>query len=144
MFLQEVADAICERIAEGEPLRAICREEGMPTDRTVRNWVVEYPEFASAIARARLAGFDVIAETCLEIADDSRNDYMEKAGKDGEAGGVAFNAEHVQRSKLRIETRLKLLAKWDPKRYGEKIEQTLQGTDGGAIRIVATSHDEAL
>ena len=31
-----------------------------------------------------------------------------------------LNGEHVQRSKLRIETRLKLLACWNPSKYGNK------------------------
>jgi hypothetical protein len=35
---------------------------------------------------------------------------------------------------LRVETRLKLLAKWDPKRYGDKIAQEISGPDGGAIK----------
>lgn len=127
MFSQAIADAICERISQGEPLAQICRDDGMPTDQTVRVWMGADEAFSFAIARAREAGFDVIAETCLEIADNSRNDYMEKVSKDGETGDSAFNAEHVQRSKLRIETRLKLLSKWDPKRYGDK--QTIDIND---------------
>lgn len=42
--------------------------------------------------------------------------------------------EWMLRSKLRVETRLKLLAKWDPKRYGEKITQEISGPDGGPVR----------
>ena len=44
---------------------------------------------------------------------------MEKLTADGVIA-PSLNAEHIQRSKLRVETRLKLLAKWDPKRYGER------------------------
>jgi hypothetical protein len=61
----------------------------------------------------------------MEIADDSRNDYIDRLNSDGEVIGKQLDAEHVQRSKLRIETRLKLLAKWNPKRYGDKM--TLAG-----------------
>jgi hypothetical protein len=69
-----------------------------------------------AIARAREIGYDALAEECLKIADDGTNDYVE-----GERG-PQLNSEHIQRSKLRIETRLKLLAKWSPKRYGERVQ----------------------
>jgi hypothetical protein len=31
------------------------------------------------------------------------------------------DSEWISRSKLRVETRLKLLAKWDPKRYGDRL-----------------------
>ena len=34
-FAQETADIICERIANGESLRGICGEEGMPDKATV-------------------------------------------------------------------------------------------------------------
>jgi hypothetical protein len=35
----EIAAEICERLAGGEPLQAICRKgDGMPTDTIVRRW----------------------------------------------------------------------------------------------------------
>jgi hypothetical protein len=78
---------------------------------------------AGRFARAREEGFDAIAEEALEIADDGTNDWKTREKESGETY-EALNHEHVQRSKLRVETRLKLLAKWDPKRYGEKIDLT--------------------
>ena len=128
----EIEAEIIRRLSDGEPLAQICRTEGFPTPRTVRNWRDEDPEFASAIARAREDGFDAIAEDTLAIADDGRNDFMERLG-DGAGEGWALNGEHIQRSKLRIETRLKLLAKWDPKRYGEMVKTEHSGPNGGDI-----------
>jgi hypothetical protein len=101
----------------------------MPTDRTVRNWGKADKDFSSAIACAREAGFDVIAAECLEIAEDGSHDYKHKKRSNGEEY-EEFDAEHVQRSKLRIETRLKLLAKWDPKRYGERSTTVHEDPDG--------------
>ena len=114
----ELRQEICERLSKGEPLTQICRSEHMPHDSVVRDWMKADEEFSRDIARAREFGYDVIAADCLEIADDAKNDYMERQIE----GGVVqvVNSEHIQRSKLRIETRLKLLAKWDPKRYGER------------------------
>jgi hypothetical protein len=77
------------------------------------------PDLAAHIARAREVGYDAIAEECLQIADDGTNDWMEKLDKDGVPIGWQLNGEHVQRSKVRIETRLKLLAKWSNK-YSDK------------------------
>jgi len=116
-----LVQAIVERLSEGEPLAQICRDEGMPAARTVREWQQNDPEVSAAIARAREEGFDAIAAECLDIADDSRNDWMNRAADKGDDQALQFNGEHVQRSKLRVETRLKLLAKWDPKRYGERL-----------------------
>jgi len=109
---------ICARISTGETMRAISRSEGMPHWNTVYNWMSADEEFAVRIARARELGYDANADDCLEIADDSSEDYLETES------GERLNSEHVQRSKLRIDTRLKLLAKWSPGKYGEKIDVT--------------------
>lgn len=124
-YTQEIANEICERIAQGEPLRQICRDEHMPGWVAVYDWLHKYADFSERFARARDLGFDAIAEETLDISDDARNDWMEKQGKDAE--GYQLNGEHVQRSKLRVETRLKLLAKWSPKKYGDKQQVELSG-----------------
>jgi hypothetical protein len=123
LYTPELIEVIAERLSNGEPMAAICRDEGMPAYRTVKDWMDSKPEVSAAIACAREEGFDVIAAGTLEIADDSRNDYIERLADEGDerAAEARVNSEHIQRSKLRIETRLKLLAKWDPKRYGERI-----------------------
>jgi hypothetical protein len=111
-----VATKICEQLSEGISLREICRQEGMPPWQTVYSWMERDASLVEAIARAREIGYDALAEECLKIADDGTNDYVE-----GERG-PQLNSEHIQRSKLRIETRLKLLAKWNPKKYGERVQ----------------------
>lgn len=101
----------------------------MPPWRTVYGWLQDNEEFSARFARAREIGFDAIAQECLDIADESAFDAIE-----GENGVIRANAEFIQRSKLRVETRLKLLAKWDPKRYGDKVQQEVSGPDGGALK----------
>jgi hypothetical protein len=73
------------------------------------------PIFAGNIARARESGYDHIADDCLSIADDSKNDKVTD-----EKGQIRTDDEAIQRAKLRVETRLKLLAKWSPKKYGDR------------------------
>ena len=126
-YTQEIANEICDRLSIGEPLRQICRDEHMPYWRTVYDWLKVHDEFYTRFAYARELGFDAIAEETLDISDDARNDWMEKFDKDGESIGYQLNGEHVQRSKLRVETRLKLLAKWSPKKYGDKQQVELSG-----------------
>lgn len=105
-----------KRLSLGIPLRAICREKGMPTFYTVYDWMERDSEFDQRIARAREIGWESIAQECIDIAHDERHDYaLTKRG-------IVFRETHVQRAKLQIETRLKLLSKWFPKRYGEKLE----------------------
>jgi hypothetical protein len=52
----EVAQAILERVAGGEPLYGVLRDEGMPTSQSVGRWAREKPDFGAALALARVAG----------------------------------------------------------------------------------------
>lgn len=113
-FTQAIADEICERISDGEPLRQICRDPHMPVWRTVYLWRAAHPEFDSAIARARVPGFDAIAEETLEIIDT----FPMMADSEG---GSRIDTGHVTWLKNRVEQRMKLLAKWDPSRFGDKL-----------------------
>jgi hypothetical protein len=66
----------------------------------------------------------------LEISDDGRNDWMQRRGND-ERGGWELNGEHIQRSRVRIDTRKWLLSKMLPKVYGDKSEVAGTGPNGG-------------
>lgn len=119
---------LIDRLSSGETLQDICRDEHMPSAAVVYDWTDPTGEsrpkgipatLTTDFARARARGHDAIAAGTLRIADDGRNDWMERHGED--SPGWALNGEHVQRSKLRIWTRLQLLAKWD-RRYGDKLE----------------------
>lgn len=125
-FTPDIAREICERLSHGEPLAQICRDEGMPHPTTFRRWCEESVEIdgeslAIAYARAREDGFDAIAVEALAIADETARDTKKAVNGDEQP-----NSEWITRSRLRVDTRLKLLAKWDPKRYGER---TLLGSD---------------
>ena len=64
---------------------------------------------------------DALVEDILDIADDGSNDWMAVHGKDG-SEAWKLNGEHVQRSRLRVDTRKWIASKLKPKKYGEKIE----------------------
>lgn len=112
------AAEIVSRLKTGEPLTHICADDWLPSDDTVRNWAAADESFARDIARAREAGFDAIALEALAIADETSGDTKTIKRQDG-SETEACDSEWISRSKLRVETRLKLLAKWDPKRYGD-------------------------
>lgn len=122
-----IVDEIMEGIADGVPLREICRRDGMPNWRTVYDWLEADEEMAARFARAREIGFDAIAEDILSNVDN-----------------VKAISEHIQRSKLQVETRLKLLAKWSPKKYGEKQQVEVGNKDGEALKVESTADNSAL
>lgn len=66
-----------------------------------------------------MRGEDAIAADCLRIADTPMEgvEFVTKAD-----GGVEEKrGDMLGHRKLQIETRLKLLAKWNPKKYGDKM-----------------------
>ncbi len=117
-YTPELAHEICERLSKGEPLAQICRDDHTPAVRTVSLWKEYHPEFAADFARAREEGFDAIAADCLEIANTPLEGVRTEVGDDGKSKEV--REDMLGHRRLQIETRLKLLAKWDPKRYGER------------------------
>jgi hypothetical protein len=88
----------------------------------VYDWMMKDPELSTAIARARDIGYDAMAEECLHIADTPMlgEEVTETEGDDGIKVSVK-KVDMLGHRKLQIETRLKLLAKFNPKRYGDKI-----------------------
>src|ERR1700742_3321372 len=126
-FTEEIADAICERLADGESLRTICLSDEMPHKATVFRWLGDdrYASFRDQYARAREAQGDAYADEIIDIADDGSNDWMESR-EDGDATGWKINGEHIQRSRVRIDSRKWLAGKLKPKVYGDK---TLLGSD---------------
>lgn len=115
----EIAQSICDQLSEGIPLREICRQEGYPSYRAVYRWMVADEDLASHIARAREIGYDLMAEECLSIADNPKWGQKQVMTDDGTSTTIEDMLGH---RKLQIETRLKLLAKWNPKKYGDKVQ----------------------
>lgn len=129
-FDQGIADAICERIADGDSLRTICADDDFPARSTVFKWLSQNAAFADQYAHAREAQADAIFDDILEIADDGQNDWMEKHSRDGEAIGWQENGEALRRSQLRIDARKWMAGKLRPKKYGDRTQMQLTGPDG--------------
>ena len=111
---QDKVDEIVEWISNGQTLREYCRIEGNPAFRTIYNWLEKDKDFSARFAQARDVGGDVIAEEALEIIDTFPIEAVSDSGSRLDAGHVAW-------LKNRAEMRLKLLAKWNPKKYGDKV-----------------------
>lgn len=132
-YSTEAAQKMCELLSDGVPLREICRMEGMPAWRTVYDWMYKDDALgekgvglSAAIARAREVGHDAIAEDILsEISQEPERILSE--------GGGRIDAGYVQLIKARAEIKLKLLAKWNPKKYGDR--QILAGDAENPLEV---------
>ena len=130
-YTTQIAVKICNRIADGDSVRQICRDDGMPSKSTVFVWLAQNPEFVTMYEAARMIQADACFDEILEIADDGTNDWMEK--NDPKNPGYSFNGEAFGRSRLRVDTRKWKLARMNAKKYGERVEHAHGGTDSNAI-----------
>lgn len=122
---QDQADSVIAWISEGNTLREWCRIPGNPCYRTVYDWKDKDKEFDTRFAYAREIGEEIIAQECLQIADTQEIGEIITQKPDGST--EIRTEDMLGHRKLRIETRLKLLAKWNPKKYGERIQQEHSG-----------------
>ena len=111
----DVESEILQRLSQGETLRAICRDDHMPDESSVRGWVLDDPAFAPQYARARNLGLDSRADRIAEIASDRERDP---------------NCRRIE-----IEAEKWALSKMRPDLYGDKLATTLSGPDGGPVQI---------
>lgn len=134
-YTPEIAQKMCEMLADGIPLREICRQEGFPAWQTVYDWMYRDDALGDAgvglsrvIARAREVGQDAMAERAyVEMYQEPERILSEGGGK--------IDPGYVQLVKARAEITLKLLAKWNPKRYGDRV--ALAGDAESPLKIEA-------
>ena len=120
-FTQEVADAICEAIAEGRALRNICCRDGMPASSTVGRWLAANVEFRRQYTVAREIQAEILIDEILQIADDKTGDEAAEPAE----GAARETGVAVHRARLRVDTRKWLIGRLAPKRYGEKLDVDL-------------------
>jgi hypothetical protein len=94
-------------------------------------------EFQQQYAQAKEAQMDLMAEEIVEIADDGRNDWVQREAKNG-GTYVALNDEAIARSRVRIETRKWLMSKFACRKYGDRIATEVSGPDAGPIETART------
>lgn len=129
-YTPEIADEICRRMSEGQTLNTICSDPRMPSRPTVLRWKnADVDGFLDRFTRAREDLIDHWEDELMDVADDGRNDYVERMSKSGETY-TAFSKENVERSKLRVDARKWMLSKLRQAKFGDKIEQTHKADEG--------------
>lgn len=117
-YTEAIGQVICSRIAEGESLRSICEDAGMPDRSTVARWLPQHGEFRAAYVVAREMQADLHADEILALADACSE----------EAGAVA-------KARVQIDARKWWTSKVAPKKYGDRQEHHVGGLEGGAVEI---------
>lgn len=114
-FSQALFDRICERMAEGESLRGICKGKDMPAKRTVLRWVAKDEKLAEQYSEAQSMRAEHYFDEIIDIADKGTD---------------------PAKTRVQVDARKWVLARMNPKKYGDKFTQELTGADGGPIELV--------
>ena len=112
----EVFMTIFGKIADGESLRSICRQEDMPSSASFFIWIAKDPLLLEQYMRAREAGADADAEDVTDIGKRTLTGEFDPA-----AARVAIDALKWSAGRKR------------PKVYGDKAAVEHSGPDGGPI-----------
>lgn len=123
--IENIFKNICFRIAEGESVRDILKNNDMPSRETFYKWLIDDKNLSDQYARACEIRAEGVFEEILDIADDGTNDYMTIT-----KGDMEYNVEDrevTSRSKLRVQARQWWLSKVHPKKYGDKLDVTTDG-----------------
>jgi hypothetical protein len=132
--IAEIQKEICNRIATtSKSLRQICQDmikdyDKMPCYRDVVKMLAEDKEFSPLYAQAKLRQADLLFDEIIEISDDDGLDLGFT-----EEGKAFVNHEHINRSRLRVDSRKFYIAKILPKKYSEK--HVFTGADDGPIQV---------
>jgi len=135
-YTPELADLVCARLAEGESMRSVGRDESMPCTTSLFKWLREIPEFAQQYAKAKEESADAMAEDSLDIADNQVEQPLIVDGLPLQIDGKVVmikDAVSVNHAKLRIDTRKWYASKLKPKKYGERLD--LGNSDGKPFQI---------
>jgi hypothetical protein len=141
-YSAELAERICTEIMKSEKgIFALSESlDWFPAPSSIYLWLDLYPSFSELYTRCKQAQADRMAESCLDIADDSSADGIESKH------GLIENREFTSRSKLRVETRMWLMERLAPRKYGKMVdkEQDKEAKEYQPPQINVTISKEAI
>ena len=124
---EKIFNEVIKQIEAGKSVRQIFRDNDFCVSRSVFcQWLRDNEDKANQYARATSIRADIIFDEMFDIADDGTNDYINVDIGDG-IEVQKLNTEHIQRSRLRIDTRKWALSKMNPKKFGDKLDVGLSG-----------------
>ena len=120
-FTQEIADIICERLASGEPLTDICKDDDMPSYVTVYKWVKVVPTFANEYAHARKLQADTFFDKIVHVANTPFIGQKKKTTTTHNGVTVEVSeGDMVDHRRLQVDALKWAAGKMRPKKYGDR------------------------
>jgi hypothetical protein len=139
-YTEELAQEICERIAAGELLINICKDEHMPTVRRCNVWLKQNDDFQILYRDSLNDRLSIFEEQVISIADDAAHDFKEVI-RNGKATRQ-IDAEVIARAKLRVEVRFRHLKAGRPGKWGDTSTLITKTEDEQIIDSMSTDELE--
>jgi len=115
MTTAEKIQEVIRLISEGKSASSAIKEVGI-SKRTFFGAVLDSDEIGNQYARATELRAAIMFDQIEQIADDSSGDETYDNN-----GNPKQNTEFIQRSKLRVDARKWMLARMNPRKYGDRI-----------------------
>ena len=110
-----IVENLLVHVANGGTVRAFCREKHNPSYNTIYRWLDKDKELMTRFTYvSRFLGARAIAEEALELVDTIPPVI-------GDGDNARMDNAHVNWMRSRADLRLKLLSKWYPQEYGDKV-----------------------
>ena len=123
-YTPELADRICEQLADGMSMRKVCEANDMPCKATIFSWLRTNAEFLDQYETAKGEAADSMTDDMLDISDNLTGD--------------------TQRDRLRVDTRKWVASKLKPKKYGDyqKHEHTGSVVTEATLTLIGGDHSD--
>lgn len=102
-YTKEIATEICRRIAEGETLTSIVKDQDMPNRDSFYQWLLKKEGLTVEYTTARQRQADFYADNLLTIASN-----------------VGLTSEEIAKARLKIDTMKWIVCKLHPRAYADK------------------------
>ena len=135
-YSKELAVDICVRLANGESIVQITKDDDMPSQATIYVWLRERDDFQEMYTRAREDQIDTNVDQIIAIADEMPPTFTDKDGR------KTLDSSWINWQKNRIDARKWSAIKLKPRKYGDRVG--LEGVEGGAPIVTQETSSERM
>jgi hypothetical protein len=127
---QDLADRLCDQLADGKSLRKVCESDEFPSKTTIFNWLRTNESFLDQYTRAKTETADSHVDDLVDGVENIGSPVLDDDGKAVMIKGkplMVVDMVAIAHAKLIAETKKWAAIKLSPKKYGEKIDLTTAG-----------------
>lgn len=135
LYSAKLAEKICSRIASGESLLKICRDEDMPDRATIHLWLLKMNEDGTKTYQTFIDNYAIATELRADVAFDEINEIADETPDMIKKTAEKKSSAMAQAQRLRVDSRKWTAARMFPKKYSERHVVTTEDKDGNTVPI---------